>query len=776
MPKTGQERLLSGYFSVSSVFQRNLLILVPTMPDSLVSLSAAHDSEAPANRHLKGGRQVTVLVVDDEPLSRLMTRVTLEEQGMTVIEASDGPSAIESFARWVPDMVLLDALMPDIDGFETCKAIRATAAGRHTPILMLTGLDDEKSVASAYEAGASDFFVKSTQWTLLIQRCRYLLRAARLRADLVRSESRVANAQRIARLGVWEWDMVANRIYASVECCELLDFEHDQRGVTPVVAWGGIHPTDKVRVKGYFDRLIKGEKDARFDSELLRRDGDTRIIHIEAEVEFDHEGTPLRINGITQDITERCAAESQIRHLANYDSLTGLPNRRFFREQLLAAVERAKHTDRCVAVLFLDLDNFKRINDTLGHHAGDILLRECAARLTSCLRLSDAVSRDVPAKRLEHGQDSVARLGGDEFTVLLANLEHDSHADIVANRILEALQRPFVLSGQECFVSGSIGVSVFPRDGDDVDAILRSADMAMYAVKDSGRNGLKSYTPTLDSTAHRRLDVSNALHKAIERNELRLHYQPQIDTMSGQVIAAEALMRWQRGDRLVPPDEFIPIASETGLILALGDWAIHEACRQISVWRATGQPVFPIAVNVSANAFQTPKFVHKVEDIARSFGVEPELLELEITETLLMQDLKQALPTLELLSELGVKLSVDDFGTGYSSLSYLRKLPIDTLKIDRSFVRELYEGSDDEAIVAAIAALARALNLRVIAEGVETAAQANLLKVHGCFLMQGYWFSRPLEINAFDKFVASATLPTTISPVARAAPLHRRRT
>jgi EAL domain-containing protein (putative c-di-GMP-specific phosphodiesterase class I) len=245
--------------------------------------------------------------------------------------------------------------------------------------------------------------------------------------------------------------------------------------------------------------------------------------------------------------------------------------------------------------------------------------------------------------------------------------------------------------------------------------------------------------------------------------------------MNGRVIAAEALMRWQRGDRLVPPDEFIPIACETGMILALGDWAIREACRQIAQWRREGRPVFPIAVNISANAFQTPKFVQKVEGVARSYGVEPELLELEITETLLMQDLKEALPALEMLSDLGVRLSVDDFGTGYSSLSYLRKLPIDTLKIDRSFVRELAEGSDDEAIVSAIAALARALNLRVIAEGVETGAQANLLKVHGCFLMQGYWFSRPLEIGAFNDFAMAKTLPQTVAPMNQALPVRRKR-
>ncbi|MCA3002678.1 MAG: EAL domain-containing protein [Rhodocyclaceae bacterium] len=745
------------------------------MPNSLLTLPVALDSDAVDGSSSSSNRNVIVLLVDDEPLSRLMTRVALEDNGMAVYEAADGVTALEQFSRQVPDIVLLDALMPGVDGFETCKAIRATSAGCHVPILMLTGLDDEKSVASAYEAGASDFFVKSAQWTLLVQRCRYLLRASRLRADLVRSEARVSKAQRIARLGIWEWDVSASLVYTSVECCALLDINYEAGGVTAATAWSSVHPTDKARVKTHFDRLIAGERAARFDCEILRANGSTRVIHVDAEVEFDHAGTPLRIHGITQDITERCAAESQIRHLANYDSLTGLPNRRLFREQLSAAVDQAKQNEKSVAVLFLDLDNFKRINDTLGHHAGDALLGECAARLTSCLRLGDTISREAMPEYLDETLDSVARLGGDEFTVLLANLDRFSHADAVANRILEALQKPFVLSGQECYVSGSIGVSVYPRDGDDVDAILRAADMAMYAVKENGRNGLKSYTPTLDSSAHQRLDVSNALHRAIERNELRLHYQPQIDTMSGRVIAAEALMRWQRGDRLVPPDEFIPIACETGMILALGDWAIREACRQIAEWREQGKPVFPIAVNISANAFQSPKFVQKVENVTRAFGVEPELLELEITETLLMQDLKEALPALEMLSDLGVHLSVDDFGTGYSSLSYLRKLPIDTLKIDRSFVRELAEGSDDEAIVSAIAALARALNLRVIAEGVETAAQANLLKVHGCFLMQGYWFSRPLEINAFNDFVIADDLPQTISSMKQVQPIRRKR-
>jgi diguanylate cyclase (GGDEF)-like protein len=705
-----------------------------------------------------------VLLVDDDSLSRLLTRDALEERGMQVIEAASGAEALTQFSSVIVDIVLLDAIMPGMDGFDVCRGIRQTTSGQHIPILMLTGLDDEQSVSKAYEAGASDFFVKSTQWTLLVHRCRYLLRASRMRDDLVRSELRVEKAQRIARLGVWEWDSNSDRIFPSSQCCKLLEVEAEANGVEPTRVWRAVHPEDRSRVDAFFERMLAGQVSGHLDCRILKSTGGIRIVHIDAELERDRSGKISKLHGITQDITERCEAESKIRHLANYDSLTGLPNRRYFREQLSEAIGRSRLDGSHVAVLFLDLDNFKRINDTLGHYAGDNLLRECASRLAACLRPTDRLSRDPGAASADLG--SVARLGGDEFTVLLTDLQSDEHADMVAQRILDSLQVPFVLGSHECYVTGSIGVSIFPRDGDDVDTILRTADMAMYAVKDTGRNGHCAYTPKLDSATHKRLDVSNALHKAIEREELRLHYQPQIDTMTGKVIAAEALMRWQRGDRLVPPDEFIPIASETGLILPLGDWAIQQACQQIALWRDSGRQQMPIAVNISANAFQSAGFVQKVESCIRAAGIEPEFIELEITETLLMQDLKAALPALEALSDFGVKLSVDDFGTGYSSLSYLRRLPIDTLKIDRSFVRELSEGSDDEAIVAAIGALTRALNLRVIAEGVETAEQAGLLKVHGCFLMQGYLFSRPLPIEAFDNYIASMT-PVESSPAPR---------
>ncbi len=700
-----------------------------------------------------------ILLVDDDSLGRLLTRSALEERGFLVCEAECGEVALDQIVLERPDIVLLDALMSGMDGFEVCRALRELPGGQHIPVLMLTGLDDEGSVSKAYAAGANDFFVKSTQWTLLAERIRYLLRANRTQAELVKSESRVAKAQRIAGLGIWEWDLTSNMIFPSQECFELIDIAGTDKGLHYNELLEVVHKAERISLVRIFQSMKKDQASAKFDCRLRGRDGTTRVVHIEAEVEYDSRGRAIKVHGILQDITDRREAEDRIRHLANYDSLTGLPNRRLFREQLGAAVERARRDRRHLAVLFVDIDNFKRINDTLGHHAGDALLNEVAYRLSNCVRNSDVVTRDVNGLAEAPNLNAVARLGGDEFTVLLDQVVNAENTDAIANRILKAVQQPVMLSGQECFVSVSIGIAMYPGDGLTVDEMIRNADLAMYAAKEAGRNGAALYTPQLDAATHRKLEISNALHKALERGELRLHYQPQFDISTGKIIAAEALMRWQRGERLVPPDEFIPMACETGLILPMGDWAIREACEQVARWRDAGKPVIPIAVNVSANAFLQHDFVAKVKASLASVNVAASFLEIEITETMLMQDLKQSVQILEELADFGVRLSVDDFGTGYSSLSYLRKLPIDTLKIDRSFVGEMYEGSDDEAIVSAIVALARALNLRVIAEGVETLAQANLLNLHGCYLMQGYFYSRPLAIAAFDEFVAKKSFP-----------------
>jgi EAL domain-containing protein (putative c-di-GMP-specific phosphodiesterase class I) len=368
---------------------------------------------------------------------------------------------------------------------------------------------------------------------------------------------------------------------------------------------------------------------------------------------------------------------------------------------------------------------------------------EVASRLNRSVRDHNLGGRNA---------DMVARLGGDEFTIMLAGLESPADAEIVARRVLQILREPIRLVGQDCITSGSIGIAVFPRDGEDAETLLRNSDTAMYAAKANGKNNLQWYKPGLNAASKDRLILEHALHKALERNELVLHYQPQIDTRLGKIVGAEALMRWQRDGKLVPPGEFIPLAEEVGLIIPFGEWAIRTSVAQNRAWVDVGFEPLPIAVNIPGSHFERANFVELVQDVLKRQRLDAQYLELEITETTLMQNLAATLPALDALTALGIRLSVDDFGTGYSSLSYLRRLPIDTLKIDASFVRDLQKGSDNEAIVAAIIAMARSLNLRVIAEGVETYDQMCLLHAYGCHVMQGYYFSRPVPAVDFAAF------------------------
>ena len=685
----------------------------------------------------------TALLIDDDDVARLLTLAALEQQGFTVTEAACGEDGLAAFQLGRADVVLLDALMPGIDGFDTCRRIRKLPGGEHVPVLMLTGLDDEGSIAHAYEAGATDFFVKSDHWALLVQRIRYLLRASRMRDELAKSRAKEARAQRIARLGHWEWDIPNKQFLASEECFRLMGQPVSLRAIPEQQFWSCLHIEDQVRVTSIVGRALKDGNIAQLECRLVGADGLIRTVHFESEAEQDEHGAAFRMHGVIQDITERKHAEDQIRMLANYDSLTGLANRRLFREQFALTLERARLNAGCVAVLFVDLDRFKQINDTLGHAAGDQLLMEVAARLNRSVRDRNLGGRNA---------DVVARLGGDEFTIMLAGLNSPADADVVARRILAVLREPIRLVGQECIISGSVGISIFPRDGDDAETLLRNADTAMYAAKANGKNNMQSYKPGLNAASKDRLILEQALHKALERNELILHYQPQIDTRLGKIVGAEALMRWQRDGKLVPPGEFIPLAEEIGLIIPFGEWAIRTTIGQNRAWVDSGFEALPIAVNIPGSHFERSNFVDMVQEALKRQGMDAKYLELEITETTLMRNLVATLPTLDALTKLGIRLSVDDFGTGYSSLSYLRRLPIDTLKIDGSFVRDLQKGSDNEAIVAAIIAMARSLNLRVIAEGVETHDQMCLLHAYGCHIMQGYYFSRAVPAADFAAF------------------------
>jgi diguanylate cyclase (GGDEF)-like protein len=455
---------------------------------------------------------------------------------------------------------------------------------------------------------------------------------------------------------------------------------------------------------------------------------------------------PHEVRQLALALGRKWEAEARVRQLAYYDSLTGLPNRVLFLDRLAQALESARRHNQKAALLFLDLDNFKRINDTLGHGIGDELLKIMASRLSHCLRASDAVSRPAP--------NTAARLGGDEFTVLLSEIKTENDAAIVAQRILDSLGKPMNLAAHEVMVTPSIGIAVFPQDGDNVESLLKHADLAMYFAKHSGANRFQYFQAAMNEMALRRLTLENHLRQAIAHGELSLYYQPQMDLGTGEISGMEALLRWHNQELgNVPPAEFISVAEESGLILPIGDWILRTACQQAKQWRDRGVPLPRVAVNVSVMQFVHRTFLDTIQRVLAETGLEPALLELEITESLLMKDPQGAAIVLRALKALGVRVAIDDFGTGYSSLSRLKELPIDCLKIDRSFVHGINAHENDRAIATAVIAMAESMNLRVIAEGVETSVEADFLRAKRCGEMQGFLISRPLPPEQAESFL-----------------------
>ncbi|MBI3896675.1 MAG: EAL domain-containing protein [Gammaproteobacteria bacterium] len=450
-------------------------------------------------------------------------------------------------------------------------------------------------------------------------------------------------------------------------------------------------------------------------------------------------------------VVRRKRSEERLAYLAQHDSLTGLPNRALFADRLRQAIFQASRHSRQVAVAFLDIDRFKTINESLGHEAGDLLLRAMAERLRHCLR----------------DGDTVGRTSGDEFTLILADMAQVDDAARLAHKILTSLRRPFELLGQEIYVSASLGLTLYPHDSQDVEELLRNADVAMYRAKEIGRNTYQFYAAEMTAHAQDRLSLENALRRALDRGEFTLHYQPIVELNGGNVIGAEALLRWRHPERgMVPPLQFIPLAEETGLIVPIGEWVLRTACAQCKEWDSNGLGALTLAVNISPRQFQRPDFASTVAKVLRETGLPPERLELELTESVLMHNPETTIANMKRLSDIGVQLSIDDFGTGYSSLSYLKRFPIDRLKIDRSFVKGIPADGDDAAIATAIIAMAHKLQLNVIAEGVETADQLAYLRSHECDVMQGYYFSPPIPNDEYVKLLSARprlTMPPLVT-------------
>ncbi|MES2756899.1 MAG: EAL domain-containing protein [Pseudomonadota bacterium] len=695
-----------------------------------------------------------VLVADDDPVMRLLMLEMLGQVGLDGIEAEDGAQAVAYFQGMAPDLILLDVEMPNMDGFSACREIRRIETGAPVPIIMVTGGDDIEAVTNAYEVGATDFVSKPINWPILGHRVLYVLRASDAIVRL-----RMADAHNRAVLAA-----IPDTFFRLNRDGFYLDYEpgnemqgHDAIAAFPVETCVGKHITE-VLPRDIAERLLeqmRGVLDTlhvrSVDYELVRFGV---IHHYEARLVATGASEVL---GLVRDISERKRTEEQIRRLAYCDSLTGIPNRQAFLETLERELHRSKVGNKKFAVLFMDLDAFKRINDTLGHNVGDHLLKIVSERLRETIRPSDLVSRGDQSHNL-------ARLGGDEFTILIPDLERVENALNVAHRVKEAMRRPFLIDGNEIFVTASIGISLFPEDGDDCDSLLKFADTAMYHAKNCGKNNAKLYSSslTMQIMSHVKLEVG--LRKALKNEELYLLYQPQIEVRSGDIVGVEALVRWRHPERgIISPTEFIPLAEETGLIVPIGEWVLRTACNQARAWQRLAKRSIRMAVNLSAKQFKDENLTQIVVSALHDTGLDPKLLELELTEGTLMDDARATMATLEQLRGIGVHLSIDDFGTGYSSMNYLKRFDVRALKIDKSFISGLPQDSENAAITRAIIAMAHGLKMVVVAEGVETDAQLGLLQEYGCDLVQGFYLGHPSPHEAITLMLQQPCAESTPS-------------
>ncbi len=688
-----------------------------------------------------------LLIVDDNGVSRRIAANTLQHAGFEVSDAASGAAALALFSAQRHDLVLLDLIMPGMDGFEVCRRIREMPHGALVPILMFTGVNDTGSIDLAYQQGATDFITKPINWTLLSHRVRYALRASAAAEATRRTAERLVRAQRVAGMG--NWAMTADGGFEfSSELLRVLDMpEHQDREGRIATFLERVVPDDLERLREAASLLARDGTPMQVEFHIRRRDGAVRTLYTHGSAVLDEQGMPTGIEGITQDITERAEAQERIQRLANYDATTGLPNRTLFADLAQPVLERATRQHTSCALFYLDIDLFKAVNDAFGRNTGDAILKEVAERLRAWASGSHLASATRTGDR-----PLLASAGGNAFTLLISDLAAQEQASVVAQALLKVIAQPITVQDQPLVLTASIGIAFYAGDTADLPGLMRCGEQSVHAAKVSGRAQYRFFNQQMNVLATKRLLLETELRRAIEQDELRLHFQPKVDAGTGAVIGAEALVRWQHRDRgLLSPADFIPLAEDSGLVLPLTDWVLESACRHLRRWRDAGRPAIPLSVNLAATSLADVTLIGKLDALMQRFDLSPASLMLEMTETLLMRDVQSGIAMLESLRARGYGLSLDDFGTGYSSLSYLKRFPLDELKIDRAFVTDVANGTRDGALAAAIIALGHELGLHVVAEGVETQAQSAFLLSRGCNVQQGHLFSRAIPADEFER-------------------------
>jgi diguanylate cyclase (GGDEF)-like protein/PAS domain S-box-containing protein len=694
----------------------------------------------------------TVLLVEDNPGDARLLHEMFKEQDSRTVELTHVPcmlAAEKYLQEQRVDIVLVDLGLPDAQGLEAVRRTRAVAP--HIPLVVLSGMDDESMAVQALQEGAQDYLIKGQiEPRELLRALRYAIERKIIEESLFAEKERAQATLDCIGDAVASTDVSGNITFLNPVAEVMTGWsEAEAIGLPMSDIFQIVEAVTRNNVPDPMERAVERNRTGHLPSDciLIRRDGFEMHIADSVAPIRDRQGQPTGAVIVFRDVSAARAMAQQIEHSAEHDFLTGLPNRLLLNDRINQAIALSQRHEKKIALMFLDLDGFKHINDSLGHPVGDKLLQSVAQRLLKCVRTCDTVSRQ----------------GGDEFVVLLTDVEQPENSAIAAQRMLDAIAEAYSIGDNELHMTTSIGVSVYPEDGIDSETLIKSADTAMYQAKENGRQNYQFFTPAMNVRAVERQSIEEYLRRALERNEFALHYQPKIDLKTRAITGAEALLRWTHPVRgLISPAQFIPVAEDSGLILPIGAWVLREACTQARAWRDAGLPAMSIAVNVSAMQFRNRTFLEDTFAILAETGLNPEYLELELTESVLMKHAEFTASILHILRKRGVQVAVDDFGTGYSSLGYLRKFPLDSLKIDQSFIRQISATPSETTIVSAIISMGRSLKLRVVAEGVETQDEMAFLQAHQCDEAQGYYFSRPVPPQQFAKLLDASWAPSEV--------------